>query len=269
MRRRFAFLLLFVLFATGRPAGAAPPDAAGLALVLATDVSGSVTADTYLLQMDGIAQAFEDRRVGEAIAAAGGVAVLLLQWSGPDEDIVSIPWTRLSDAADAGRFAMRVRHARRSSRGLTAIGPAILAAMREFDRLPQPPGRRVIDVSGDGMANFGVAPALARDAAAAAGITVNGLAVLTHEPWLEGYYRREVIGGPGAFVVTASRTASFAAAMRKKLALEIAGRPRDFAQNPTQKRFFARAAEGFNPGRDADRAYRLSGGRLSRHRAPL
>ncbi|HEV2302137.1 MAG TPA: DUF1194 domain-containing protein [Stellaceae bacterium] len=213
-------------------APAAPePESAALALVFATDVSGSVTPDTYLLQMDGIARAVEDRRVVDAIAAApGGIEVLLLQWSSPRDAVVSVPWTRVSDAASARRFAMSVRRARRSSRGLTAIGAAILAAMRQFDRMPVPAARRVIDVSGDGMANFGVAPQIARDAAVKAGITINGLAVLTHEPWLAGYYRREVIGGPAAFALAARGPESFAAAMRRKLTLEISGVPPEFAQ---------------------------------------
>ena len=41
-------------------AKSAPASCAGLALVLAVDVSASVTADSYLLQRDGIARAFEN-----------------------------------------------------------------------------------------------------------------------------------------------------------------------------------------------------------------
>jgi hypothetical protein len=229
MRQLLAILPLLLILVGGAPAAAAPAGAA-LALVFATDVSGSVTPDTYLLQMDGIARAIEDPRVVEAIAAApGGIEVLLLQWSSPRDAVVSVPWTRVTDAATARRFASRVRRAPRSSRGLTAIGAAILAAMRQFDRLPVPAARRVIDVSGDGTANFGIAPQIARDRAVAAGITINGLAVLTHAPWLAGYYRRQVIGGPAAFALAARGPASFAAAMLRKLALEISGIPPEFA----------------------------------------
>src|SRR5579859_3461727 len=144
MRQLLAILPLLLILVGGAPAAAAPADAA-LALVFATDVSGSVTPDTYLLQMDGVARAIEDPRVVEAIAAApGGIEVLLLQWSSPRDAVVSVPWTRVTDAASARRFASRVRRARRSSRGLTAIGAAILAAMRQFDTLPVPAARRVI-----------------------------------------------------------------------------------------------------------------------------
>ena len=227
--RRFATLFAVLLFGAGAPPATAAESAA-LALVFATDVSGSVTPDTYLLQMDGIARALEDPRLVEAIAAApGGIEVLLLQWSTPRDAAVSVPWTRVTDAASARRLAVSVRRARRSYRGLTAIGAAILAAMSQFDGLPVPAARRVIDVSGDGMANFGVSPAVARDAAVKAGITINGLAVLSREPWLEGYYRHQVIGGPAAFALAARGPASFAAAMLRKLSLEISGIPPELA----------------------------------------
>ena len=114
-----------------------------------------------------------------------------------------------------------MRASRRSSNGLTAIGPALLAAAAAFDRLPEPAGHRVIDLSGDGMANFGLPPAAARDRIVASGITVNGLAILSEEPWLADYYRSNVIGGSPAFVVTARTFGDFADAMLRKLTQEI------------------------------------------------
>ena len=108
-------------------------------------------------------------------------------------------------------------------RGLTAIGPALAAAAAQFDHLPQPAARRVIDISGDGIANLGAPPQEVRDRIVKAGITINGLAILTEQPWLDEYYRHNVIGGPGAFVLAARDFHSFAEAMLKKLAAEIAG----------------------------------------------
>ena len=64
---------------------AASAKGAALALVLAVDVSASVTADSYLLQHDGIARAFVSPRLDEAISAMpGGIEVLVLEWSDPD-----------------------------------------------------------------------------------------------------------------------------------------------------------------------------------------
>ena len=200
--------------------------AASLALVLAVDVSASVSADAYLLQRNGIARAFENPRLVSAISESPeGIEALVLEWSDPDRIAVTVEWQRVVDAASAARFAAAVRATSRSSNGLTAIGPALLAAAAEFDRLPEPAPRRIIDISGDGMANFGLPPETARDRVVTAGVTINGLAILPGEPWLEAYYRRHVIGGPGAFVVAARDFRSFADAMLRKLQQEVAATP--------------------------------------------
>jgi Protein of unknown function (DUF1194) len=206
---------------------AAPARGAALALVLAIDVSASVTADTYLLQHDGIARAFASRRLVQAISALpGGIEALVLEWSDPDKIAITVDWTRVVGAASAQTFGNAVRATRRSSDGLTAIGPALLAAAAAFDRLPEPATRRVIDVSGDGIANLGLPPAAARDRIVAAGIAINGLAILTEEPWLADYYRSNVIGGPAAFVVAARTFGDVANAIERKLVEEVAGAPR-------------------------------------------
>ncbi len=212
---------------------AAPAQAASLALVLAIDVSASVTADRYVLQHDGIARAFENPALIDEIAAApGGVEALVTEWSNPEDIAVTVGWTRITDRKSAVAFAAAVRATTRSSNGLTAIGPALLAAAAAFDRLPEPADRRVIDISGDGMANFGVPPAGVRDALVRRGITINGLAILTVEPWLADYYRHNVIGGPGAFVLVAKDMNSFAEAILRKLVAEVAVLP-DVRRNST------------------------------------
>lgn len=212
--------------------GAAAAHAVPLAIVLAIDVSASVTADSYIFQHDGIARAFEDPQLIQAITAApDGIEVLVLEWSDPDKIAVTVGWTRVADKQSAAAFAAAVRATTRSSHGLTAIGAALAAAAAEFDRLPLPARRRAIDVSGDGMADFGPPPAAVRDRLVAAGITVNGLAILTEEPWLEDYYQHNVIGGPGAFVLAARDFHSFADAMLRKLVQEVAG-----AQTPAVAR---------------------------------
>jgi len=201
---------------------AAPALGAALALVLALDVSASVCADSYLLQHEGIARAFADPRLVEAITVVpGGIEVLVLEWSDPDRIAVTVDWQRVNDRPGAAAFAAAVRASRRSSNGLTAIGPALLAGAAVFDRLPESPVRRIIDLSGDGMANFGFPPAAARDQIVVSGITINGLAILNEEPWLADYYRSNVIGGPAAFVVTARAFGDFADAMLRKLTQEI------------------------------------------------
>ena len=198
--------------------------AAALAIVMAVDVSASVTPDSYILQRDGIARAFEDPRLMQAIAAApGGIEASVVEWSDPNQIAVTVGWTQINDKQSAAEFTTAVHATTRSSRGLTAIGPALAAAAAQFNRLPQPAARRVIDISGDGMANLGGPPQGVRDRLVDAGVTINGLAILSEEPWLEDYYRRNVIGGPGAFVLGARDFHSFTDAMLRKLVQEVAG----------------------------------------------
>jgi hypothetical protein len=207
-----------------RPAAAQPVD---LALVMAVDVSESVDADEYILQHEGIARAFDNPLLAAAVAAGriGAIEVAVLEWSDRDKQVVTVDWSRVGDAASAADFARKVRASRRSSNGLTAIGDALLAAHRLLDAAPDPADRRMVDLSGDGIANIGPPVRDVRDELVAAGITINGLAILASEPWLESYYDEYVIGGPGAFLLRAEEFASFATAMQNKLLSEISGLP--------------------------------------------
>jgi hypothetical protein len=228
-RLRLAVAML-VAFSIAMPASAA--GSVDLALVMAVDVSESVDEGEYILQHEGIARAFEDPRLIQAIAAGkrGAIEVAVLEWSDRDKQIVTVDWTRVGDKASAAAFAASVRASRRSSNGLTAIGDALLAAQALLDRAPDLAERRLVDLSGDGMANIGPPVDAVRDELVAVGITINGLAILASEPWLESYYNDYVIGGPGAFLLQAEDFGSFATAEQSKLLGEVAGLgPRDAA----------------------------------------
>jgi Protein of unknown function (DUF1194) len=219
MRQVFAAVLLTLL-------GVLPAHAAGVALVLAIDVSESVSTGRYILQREGIARAFESPQLVEAIATVpGGIEAMVLEWSDPEKIAITVGWTRIANRGTAAAFAAAVRATKRSSSGLTAIGPALLAAGAAFDYMPEEAGHKIIDISGDGMANFGVPPAEVRDRLVAGGITINGLAILSEEPWLDEYYRKNVIGGPASFVLVAKDFDSFGEAILRKLVQEVASLP--------------------------------------------
>lgn len=199
-----------------------------LELVLAVDCSSSVNRDEFALQMEGIAGAFEHPDVLAALAQTGGqgIAVSLLQWSSTGAQAEVVGWRRVVGEADARALAAEVRAVGRVvPGGATALGNAIDAATLRIAGNGFNGERAVIDVSGDGRANEGGAPAFARAAANRAGITVNGLAILNEEPDLALYYAAGVVGGPGAFLITVDDFADFAEAMRRKLYLEIMGPP--------------------------------------------
>ena len=226
MRARAPLLLAALLALAAAPGVRA--ETVDTALVLALDVSSSVDEREYALQRDGIATAFESPALMAAVAGGKNHAidVLVLEWSDPEIQVVTVDWTRVTDAASANAFAAKVRATKRSSQGLTAIGNALMAAGAALERLPDEAARRVIDVSGDGMANIGVPSSEARDALLAKGITINGLVMLNDEPWVDGYYGENVVGGPGAFLMQVADYREFAAAIREKLLSEIVALPR-------------------------------------------
>jgi hypothetical protein len=200
--------------------------AVDLALALAADCSGSVHAEHYALQQRGYAEAFRSPEVIKAIRSGihGAIAVAYYQWSGYALQTLILPWTVLQSDEEIARFALQMERAERTIfGGGTSPTGAIEFGHRLLSDLPVQTTRRVIDVSGDGRNNTGPPPAEARRAAVAAGIVINGLPILHMEPDIDEYYEKNVIGGPGAFLVPARDYASFAAAVRRKLVLEIAG----------------------------------------------
>jgi uncharacterized protein DUF1194 len=206
-----------------RAASAAP---VAVQLVLAVDVSGSVSEDRFELQREGYAAAFRSPAVQQAIRATstGSIAVAMLQWTGPALHVVAVDWTLIDDVAAADRFAAAIEAAPRALfGGGTSISGAIDRALGMLAQAPFRGLRQIIDVSGDGANNRGRPAEDARDAAVGAGATVNGLPILTLEPELDVYYRQSVIGGPGAFVLAARSYDEFAVAIRSKLITEIAG----------------------------------------------
>jgi len=238
--RRCLFAALLpgaLLAALGPPRPAGAQQAVELELLLAVDSSSSVDRREFDLQMQGIARAFRHPDVAAALQAAGarGVAVGLLQWSGSKRQTLAVDWMRVDDRAGARAFADRVaRTARLVLSGGTSIGMALETAAAELERNGFRGQRRVIDVSGDGRANMGPRPALARDRAVARGITINGLAILNEEWALDRYYLDNVIGGTGAFIMTADDYEDFARAIKQKLVREIAGAPVARAPGPAR-----------------------------------
>ena len=220
--RRLLSLLACAWLAT---AGAAAADeVVSLELLLAVDASGSVDNDEFALQSRGLAMAFRDPLLHAAIEGHGGagIAVAVMQWSSPGHQLVAVDWTEVRDAASAAAFAERIEAAGRLLHGETAVAHALRVAAGLFADNGFRGRRRVIDLSGDGPDNFGGRTRHWRDRAVAAGITVNALAITNEYPELDLYYRTEVIGGPGAFVATATDYGDFAAAIRSKLWREIA-----------------------------------------------
>ncbi|MBM3526096.1 MAG: DUF1194 domain-containing protein, partial [Alphaproteobacteria bacterium] len=202
----------------------------------------SVDDHEYELQKRGYAEAFEHPAVLQAIRSGRhrAIAVTLVEWSSAEQQKVQVPWAVIRDEETAQDFFARMMATTRAFWGWTSISAAIDFSVTLFTHSPHAAERRVIDVSGDGANNSGRPVHLARDDATARGIVVNGLVIMNdrptpgfgtprQEPPLDVFYREQVIGGPGAFLIAIADFESFAHALRNKLIREIAGEFRPFA----------------------------------------
>ena len=236
MRTVRTLLLLILAGVAAVPAAAVAAEQVDLLLVLAADVSRSVDNAKFQLQREGYAAAISDPRVLDAIRSGrnGRVGLTFVEWSGAGSQRVLIDWTTIGDAESARGFGDRLLEAPRSFADRTSISGAIEFAMGQLARAPYEPARRTIDISGDGTNNAGGDVTVARDKAIAQGVTINGLVILSETPlaWnpdhtnppggLQNYYRNNVIGGPGAFVLVAENFNSFGRAIVKKMIAEVA-----------------------------------------------
>ena len=219
--KRLAVVLAVFFSLTARPAMAGEP--VSIELVLGVDCSLSVNDAEYTLQMRGIAAALRNPAVIAAILSHDkGVAFALFRWAGVPEDKPAIAWRVLRTRAAIASTADEIERLKSANVGyFTSIGEAMAQAMRFLADNGYDGLARRIDISGDGRSNAGREPAMMRDLATAAGITVNGLAILTDEPGLDNYYRQNVMAGPDAFVIPALDYGAFQAAMLKKLLREL------------------------------------------------
>jgi hypothetical protein len=217
---------------------ASAPVPVDTAVVLAADVSRSIDDEEFALERRGYAHAIQSRQLIDAISTGphGAIALAYVEWAGDGEERVVVDWAVIRNLADARAFAAALTAAPRSYFGRTAIGAAIDVSFALFAESAFETGRRVIDVSGDGTSNQGRPPTAARDAAVGAGAVINGLAIFnrkaaalggylamhTNPPGgLAQYYRENVIGGSGAFVVQIDDFRTFGDAMMRKLVNEI------------------------------------------------
>lgn len=209
--------------ATGAAAGAeAEEPACGTALALGLDVSSSVDLDEHRLQRGGLAAAFRDEAVVEAILGNEGVMVAVYEWSGFYHQEVIVDWTWLGDREAIGALAERLDgEVRRQDAWPTSLGRAVEFATRLHGANPRSCGRRVIDISGDGVNNHGAGPDWYAGRGILEGYTVNGLAIRGALPDPAQYYRDNLIHGPGAFVEVADDYADYPRAIVRKLLREL------------------------------------------------
>src|SRR6202046_1715109 len=233
-----AVALSFTIGEAPRVGAASAPVPVDAAIVLAADVSRSIDDEEFALERRGYADAIQGQQLLDAVSTGphGAIALAYVEWAGDGEERVVVDWTVIRNQTDAHAFVTAMAAAPRSFIGRTAIGAAIDFSFALFAENAIETNRRVIDVSGDGTSNQGRLLTEARDAAVGAGAVINGLAIFNRKAAATGgylamhtnppgglaqYYRENVIGGPGAFVVQIDDFKSFGDAMMRKLVDEI------------------------------------------------
>lgn len=187
------------------------------------------------MQRDGYVDAFRHADIAMAIKAGelGRIAVLYLEWAGPNQQTIIVPWTILESNDDALTLADRLAALPSTEGRGTSISGVLSAANDLFATSGLRSPRRVVDVSGDGPNNAGALLDPIRQVLLAEGVTINGLPialprigrvdgfVMYDRSNLQSYFERCVIGGPDAFAIGVTDAAMFATAVRRKLVREI------------------------------------------------
>lgn len=196
-----------------------------IALVLALDISLSLSPTHLELQRRSVHEVFRDHSIQSVIEQQpNGIAVTVIEWAAHPVTIAN--WQILRNRADANRFADQLANSSNfNSRagGTTAIGNALEASIESFDSVPCTPEHQIIDISGDGKNNDGPQPAEFRDRAEQLGITINGLPIIGGDPTVVEYYQSNVITSDG-FILEARGFEDFSRALRRKMILEITSR---------------------------------------------
>tara|TARA_Y100001936_G_scaffold246262_1_gene289888 strand:- start:49176 stop:49931 length:756 start_codon:yes stop_codon:yes gene_type:complete len=200
-----------------------------LELILMADGSGSVDDDEFIIQRQGYAKALRHPDIWHGISSGilRRIALSYVEWSGPELQIPIIKWTLIEKKSDLDAFAKKLETLPRELySGGTAIGNAILYGANSIKSNRFDGTREVVDLSGDGWDRNGMPAAEGRDQAVKMGITVNGLPVLDEDRiGLDKFFVSDVIGGRGAFSIPANGFKDVFFAIRRKLILEISGKP--------------------------------------------
>jgi hypothetical protein len=196
------------------------------AIIVSVDVSSSVDQRRYLLQMEGIAAALQDPEVLNTVLSGpqGKILFSMVTWA--DKSRFIVPWTVISNKDEAISLADKVRNLPQDSGEFTCLARMLrYVADKVVARMPVKANKIVVDVSGDGPdnCNTGTLIDTAKSDLFASGATINGLPILegADAATIEGWYRDNVIGGPGSFVMAAQGYDDVARAFRQKFVIEV------------------------------------------------
>lgn len=233
MRLDAILVAIALLLAAGRDAPAQEM-ATDVNIVTGLDVSGSIEAVETRIQVEGMVMALRSPRVIAAIANGrhGRIGFNVFIWANGARPVFA-GWKLIATPADAsaaardlggeldallGSYAALKLGELTDLSGAIDFGGAMLAAA------PFAGSRSVLNILGNGIDNVGGGPRPSRDLLVAQGVTVNGV-VIGHDRGVFRYFRNEVTGGPGAFVLAARDAEMLVEVLERKFVTEIAFNP--------------------------------------------
>lgn len=229
--RRFAIPVAVALLLTASAAAPAQENSTDVNIVTGLDISGSIEAIETRIQVEGLVMALRSPRVIAAIESGrrGQIGFAVFIWANGARPVFS-GWRLIATPEDAraashdlaarldallGSFEALKLGELTDLSGALDFGGMMLAAA------PFPSDHAILNVLGNGIDNVGGGPRPSRDLLVAQGMTVNGV-VIGHDRGVLSYFRKEVIGGPGSFVLAARDAAALVDVLERKFVTEIA-----------------------------------------------
>jgi hypothetical protein len=204
------------------------------ALAMGLDVSGSVDAGEYQLQLQGLAAALTSPDTTSSILSvpSAPVRLLIYEWSGQNYQRILIPWTEISNLKTLQNLSTKLHQVQRQDAPpTTALGKAIQSGIGFLNQQTSC-WKRTLDISGDGKSNTGPEPHRVNLPEQIDNIVINALVIgvdagsrLSHAELsiseLTAYFSNRVLAGPSAFSEVAVGFADYERAMSRKLLREL------------------------------------------------
>jgi len=215
-------------------------------IVTGLDISDSITREDMRLEIESMAQAIRSPEFLAAIQSGrhGRIGFAVFAWHHNQfPDVVR--WTLIGSEEDASAVARQIEsrlrvdvevEARKEEPyymgRLTDLSQAIDHATEMLGTAPFAGKRSVVNIIGNGEDNVGDDAQAARDRGVESGAIVNGV-VLGGDASVVDYYRRQVIGGPGAFVMSTNSSETMVEVMTRKFLYDIVMNTRLISGRPT------------------------------------
>ncbi len=210
-------------------------------IVTGLDVSGSIAAQETQIQIEGLAMAIRSPEVIAAIRSGrrGRVGFAVFVWANGNLPVFA-EWRQIGSAADAvalsEELSLRLHAILESPAALklgelTDLSGAIAFGGAMLLSAPYPTDHAILNIMGNGLDNVAEGPEQARNILVAQGITINGV-VIGHDRGVIGYFRRNVIGGPAAFVLPAGDPQMLVDVFKRKFVTEIVWNAGRYGEGP-------------------------------------